>query len=405
MSSSLRIAIVSVFALGLLLYIFRFAWMPSKYEYEWNLGLHPEGQQPYDLGIFYDLLEASSDSFGENLSPLVENSLGSGENSVYFYAGGSAYHDSTDRFYLKKFMEEGGTVCIITSNYYSSILNDFMSLNYNSRVINDSLFEVKFINGSGETYPFRYEYLGKPSITGLPVFPEEIFRVDSALEFDYRFISGFQTTFNALEIRYGKGKLLYHINPIFFTNKFMVDSVGFAHAKEFMGHVEGKKIIYDKFAPFYPNRKESQTSPLKFLFESKSLTLAWYGVLAGIILFLVFRGKRKQREIPLTPLIKNTSIEYARALGTLYHDKKKAEYLAEEIMLQFHAYNRRRYHIHPGKPGKSNAKELSAKSGVSEEKINAIYKAELSSRYNPSAPIQEIIPLYILVKEYYKLAK
>ncbi len=78
-----------------------------------------------------------------------------------------------------------------------------------------------------------------------------------------------------------------------------------------------------------------QESPLNFILGHKEFAWAWYLSLVLVLIYLFLQSKRKQRIIPVLPGKKNTSVEYAKALGSLFFNKENHLGIATEMMRQF----------------------------------------------------------------------
>ena len=84
-------------------------------------------------------------------------------------------------------------------------------------------------------------------------------------------------------------------------------------------------------------------SPLRFIFSQRSLKWAWLIGIFGMIFFIIFNAKRKQRIVPIIEPIRNTTIDFAKTIGNLYylegnHDdtiNKKINYFLEKIRSDF----------------------------------------------------------------------
>ena len=90
------------------------------------------------------------------------------------------------------------------------------------------------------------------------------------------------------------------------------------------------------------------------------------------MLYLIFRGKRKQRVIPILEKNKNTSLEFISTIGRLYFLRNNHKDLAHQKMRLFLAFVRERYHINTKDLDHSFVKSLAAISEVAEERIDQI---------------------------------
>ncbi|HJY13991.1 MAG TPA: hypothetical protein VJ304_14455, partial [Flavobacterium sp.] len=88
------------------------------------------------------------------------------------------------------------------------------------------------------------------------------------------------------------------------------------------------------------NTKESRFF-MRFILGNPALKYAWWLLLGGLILFIFFNAKRKQRIVPVIEPLKNTSVDFVKSIGNLYlqegdfHDMmaKKAQYFLNKVRL------------------------------------------------------------------------
>jgi hypothetical protein len=82
-------------------------------------------------------------------------------------------------------------------------------------------------------------------------------------------------------------------------------------------------------------------SPMRFILNNPPLRYAWYLLLLGLLIFVLFNAKRKQRIVPVIEPLKNTSLDFIRSIGNLYlqegdfHEMmaKKAQYFLNRIRM------------------------------------------------------------------------
>jgi hypothetical protein len=54
-------------------------------------------------------------------------------------------------------------------------------------------------------------------------------------------------------------------------------------------------------------------SPMRFILNNPPLRYAWYLLLLGLLIFVLFNAKRKQRIVPVIEPLKNTSLDLSEA--------------------------------------------------------------------------------------------
>lgn len=213
---------------------------------------------------------------------------------------------------------------------------------------------------------------------------------------------------NYFRIEMGEGQLLVHVNPVMFSNYYLLSEDGFNYTNEALSYIENKPVLWDGYHHRYRDTMDDYpeaNTPLRFVFENPPLKYAWLTLVGSTFLFLVFRTKREQNIIPIIPAIENTSIAFAKSLGVLYHQAKSGRFLAIELMRMFDNFNRRHYGLNRNKKDEDSASLIAKKSRADKGLVEEIIKLELKIVYNPISKITEVVTLYNHLEEYYKQAR
>ena len=146
---------------------------------------------------------------------------------------------------------------------------------------------------------------------------------------------------NFVEVKVGKGRLYLHLTPDLFGNYYLLNSASqYAYAAKSLSYLNDKPIAwYD----FKANRDQHRT-PLRVLLTSTGLRQAWYVLLGGLILLLVFKSKREQRAVAIIKPEQNLSKEFCETIATLYYENgtpgnmvdKKIDYFLHDLRTRFH---------------------------------------------------------------------
>lgn len=136
---------------------------------------------------------------------------------------------------------------------------------------------------------------------------------------------------NFIEITHGKGKFLLHLQPIAFTNYYLLQN-NYKYTEAVCSYITNKNIYWHIEGA---NESEISNNPLRFIFSQPALKWAWYLGLFGILIFMLFNAKRRQRIIPILEPIKNTTIEFAKTIGNLYFLEKNHKDIAQKKIVYF----------------------------------------------------------------------
>jgi hypothetical protein len=147
---------------------------------------------------------------------------------------------------------------------------------------------------------------------------------------------------NFLKIKHGFGHFLIHLEPAVFTNYHLLKKEHHRYAERAFYHIPAHHDIIWSLND--QTSKVISDSPLRFILSQPALKWAWYLLLAGIGMFVLFNIRRSQRIIPIIPKPTNTSVEFVKTIGNLYFMEgdirsmmdKKIVYLLANIRSEFH---------------------------------------------------------------------
>lgn len=189
---------------------------------------------------------------------------------------------------------------------------------------------------------------------------------------------------NFVRARLDSGWVYVHTAPLAFTNYNMLAGNDAAYAFKALSYLSGAntpreievsvlpeasatgRIWWDAY--YKPFRVEVRT-PLRYILSSPALRMA-YGIgLIGLLLFVFFHGKRKQRPIPIDSPERNTTAAFAETVGQLYFHQSDHTGLAHKMIDQFMHYARSRLQMTASVSSDLVPEIVSARSGVDIEKV------------------------------------
>lgn len=141
---------------------------------------------------------------------------------------------------------------------------------------------------------------------------------------------------NFIKAKLGKGNIYVHCEPLFLTNYYLLKSGNTKYAQDVFSYLKDRETLWFVEA----NTKESRFF-MRFILRNPALKYAWWLLLGGLVLFIFFNAKRKQRIVPIIEPLKNTSLDFVKSIGNLYlqegdfHDMmaKKAQYFLNKVRL------------------------------------------------------------------------
>lgn len=138
-----------------------------------------------------------------------------------------------------------------------------------------------------------------------------------------------------VKINFGKGHFYIHSEPLVLTNYYILNSRN-KYVENVLSYLPNRETVW-----FIENDTSLSMSPMRFIISHPPLKSAWYLLIAGLLIFVFFNAKRKQRIVPVIEPLKNTSVEFIRSIGNLYlqegdfHEMmaKKAQYFLSKIRM------------------------------------------------------------------------
>ncbi|MFY7814681.1 MAG: hypothetical protein ACOVRK_05745 [Chryseobacterium taeanense] len=141
---------------------------------------------------------------------------------------------------------------------------------------------------------------------------------------------------NFIKIKLGEGNIYVHCEPLFISNYYLLKRGNVKYAQDVFSYLEDRETVW-----FVENDAKVSQFFLRFILSNPALKYAWWVLLGGLVLFIFFNAKRKQRIVPIIEPLKNTSVDFVKSIGNLYlqegdfHDMmaKKAQYFLNKIRM------------------------------------------------------------------------
>lgn len=170
---------------------------------------------------------------------------------------------------------------------------------------------------------------------------------------------------NFIKVKFGKGNIYVHCEPLFITNYYLLKRGSVSYAQDVFSYFGDRETVW-----FVKGGSKDSRFFLRFILSNPALKYAWWIFLGGLVLFIFFNAKRKQRIVPLAEPLRNTSVEFVKSIGNLYlqegdfHDMmaKKAQYFLNKVRMDLL--------IDTGKLDEEFEKKLHLKTGKPMEMIS-----------------------------------
>lgn len=309
----------------------------------------------------------------------------------YLFVAGEVSMDEYDYQELVKFMEKGNNV-FIAAYKLSDLLVDTLNLTLSSVfMLPDAKgTNVNFVNPALK-HPKGYVF--NKGLT------EQYFsRVDTARASALGRNASAEVNF--VKYTFGKGGLYILPSPKLLSNYNLLNPAGSDYVAKVLSVLpKADQIIWDE-----NNTKGNfdEESILRVLFKNDSLRWAYYLAICGLMIFVFFEMKRRQRIIPVVEPLKNTSVEFVEVVGKIYYQQRDNRDIVQKKIKYFLEYVRTNYRLKTTSLNEEFIHDLVLKSGISEELvrelIGTINRLNVADIINDDALIQ----LNKLIEKFYK---
>ncbi len=318
----------------------------------------------------------------------------SNPKKTYFFINDYVNIDKESVNKLLPFVENGNTV-FISATGINSYLKDTLHFKTKYKYfyeINDSVKKEMYLTNKKlqqEKFFFNKGFKG--------IYLDSLDAKTSTI-LGYNFFKDKQYT-NFARIKYGKGYFYIHMQPFAFANYHLLKDNHHLYASNVLSYIDTDKILWD--ANFKSGTDISRSS-LRFILSHPPLKWAWRLAWLGIIVFIFFRAKRKQRIVPIINKPENTSIAFAKTIGNMYFNEGKPKDIIDKKITFFLETIRTRYLMDTQKLNAEFIKRLHHKTGVDKEEIERLIFliSNLQKEENPRE--QKLIILNKLLEKFYK---
>ena len=206
---------------------------------------------------------------------------------------------------------------------------------------------------------------------------------------------------NFVKHSFGKGNFYFHTFPEVFTNYTILNASNHQHTAAVLSYIRDDiPILWDAY---YKTGKSKITSPLQYLLGSKHLKWAYYMALIGILVFIIFEGKRKQRSIPIITPLKNQTVAFTRTIANMYFEKQTHKNIAEHKITYLLGFIRVKLHISTTKMDALFYENVALRSGNSLEDVEKLFKFCDAIHLKSQITSEELIRLNKMIEKFKKI--
>lgn len=182
----------------------------------------------------------------------------------------------------------------------------------------DSVPKVKRLAYTLSTagYDYKYDSLYVGDFTRFDTIVDKKERIERIDTFAIKKIPA------AVSVPYGKGEVIFVSSPLLFTNYGMLEGNTFVYIFRLMSYLADLPVYRTEAYAKTDAMLVAEQSPFREFIKRPPLRWALYLALLGVVLFMIFTARRRQRVIPIMSKPANRSLEFIQLIGTLYYQRK-----------------------------------------------------------------------------------
>lgn len=182
----------------------------------------------------------------------------------------------------------------------------------------DSVPKVKRLAYTLSTagYDYKHDSLYVGDFTGFDTIVDEKERIERIDTFAIKKVPA------AVSVPYGKGEVIFVSSPLLFTNYGMLEGNTFVYIFRLMSYLADLPVYRTEAYVKTDAMLVAEQSPFREFIKRPPLRWALYLALLGVVLFMIFTARRRQRVIPILSKPANRSLEFIQLIGTLYYQRK-----------------------------------------------------------------------------------
>ncbi len=198
--------------------------------------------------------------------------------------------------------------------------------------------------------------------------------------------SGDSTRVNFIKVKWRNGNIILHTQPAAFTNFHLLKANHSEYAQKILSYVpKGDVFWYIKDQ----NGEVISQSPMRYILSQPALKWAWYLFLLGMLFFMIFNAKRKQRVVPIIKPLQNTTVDFTKTIGNLYYQEGDHDNIINKKIIYFLEKIRNVYLIETNNLDDVFIKKLHQKSGKNLNDIQKVVYQINNYRKSPHTSVEE----------------
>jgi hypothetical protein len=364
-------------------------------EIDWTVSMRRNDKNPYGGYIIYSQLKhifpaAAIQTLNTSVFRQVNNSRET--NTAYFIISPVLRPTSAATKKMKSYVSNGNYIVASANQFYTPFL-DSLGIETTTPVYfrpKDST-SINFVNPAVKA---------KENYTFLQGTIDQYFsKIDHAKTTILSINNRDNPVF--VKIPYGKGAFFIHAGPLCFSNYFLLFRNNASYTAKALSYIPKNisKIYWDEF---YKSEQQGSVTPFRFFLSNEYLRWFLRLAVAGMILYILFEMKRRQRVIPVMEPLKNSTLDFVKTVAGVYYNEKNNREIADQKLNYFLEYVRNRFNIATNVVNEEFAELLQRKSGVGTEEASELVKLLALIQTAEEVPDDLLLELDRSIDKFYK---
>ena len=321
------------------------------------------------------------------------------KNYVSIKHNGFKYTNGSTRELLD-FVAKGNNVFLAFNNFRDTLKT---SLKFTTNNLDKDVYDVKGLKKLEGTFELNNKAFSKTSFS----FDRNI-RRNYFLQYNENTTSILGTFAvdgekvpNFIKIHYGEGAFYLHTQPIAFTNYYLLNG-NEEYAANVFSYLPNADVIWDPQikSSKYEDKKEDDNNVFKFFLEHPTLTWFLFVSFIGLLLFMLFNARRKQRPIPIIKPLQNSTVEFTQTIANLYLKEQDHKNLVDKKIAYFLEKVRSKYLLDTSNLNADFIEKLASKSGNDLQRTKYLVNTIIALNKKAECLEEELIVLHKMIENF-----
>lgn len=320
-------------------------------------------------------------------------------HGTYLFINNTIGFDTVEQETILNWVGQGNTV-FLSANTFSKNLLDTLGLESSALIFYNRLDTQPVLNLVNENLKSPVPYHIEKNLTvsyfnKIDTLTTTVLGVSQPYEDELKLDN---PAVNFVKVPFKKGTFFLYHQPEVFTNFFILDQNNFTLTSKVLSYINTDSQIY--WDNYYKTGRRVDISPLHILFSSKSLKWAYYILLIGVLLFVIFEGKRKQRSIRIIEPLANKTFDYTQTISRIYLENNDNNGIAKKMIVHFMEYIRMKLRVQTDQINKRFYEEIAMRSTNTLTDTVSLFETIKTVQEKTTISDQELLELHKKISQF-----